>query len=179
MTGSLTGEAPEILTETLSESSFDKNHDHGLCMESALASAEKVCASRNAQLTRIRREVLRIVWTNHKPVGAYDILAELRNVRQKADPPTVYRALAFLSSHHLLHKIESLNAYVGCSYAGENHACQFFICEKCHNCLEQQDGEISSAIARGAENLEFSISSQTVEVLGVCPACRENRPIQT
>ena len=157
-----------------SEPLFSQSHDHRRCVESALSSAEEVCATHNAQLTRLRRDVLKIVWSNHKPIGAYDILAELRTTRQRAEPPTVYRALAFLDRMHLVHKIESLNAYVGCSFAGETHASQFFICEQCHNCLEHPDRKIAGAIVRGAERLGFSVSSQTVEVLGVCQPCRES-----
>ena len=55
-----------------------------------------------------------IVWRQHHPIGAYEILAEIAKDRVKAAPPTVYRALDFLREAGLVHRVDSLNAFLGC-----------------------------------------------------------------
>ena len=103
-------------------------HQHASCISDALRAAEKTCKERGLRLTPIRRRVLELVWASHEPVKAYDILDILRSERDSAAPPTVYRALEFLLGEGLVHKIESLNAYVGCGEPGHADAGQFLIC---------------------------------------------------
>ena len=66
-------------------------HDHARCIQRAVATAEKVCAARRVNLTPLRKRIFEIVWRQHEPIGAYEILAELSRDREKAAPPTVYR----------------------------------------------------------------------------------------
>jgi Fur family zinc uptake transcriptional regulator len=90
------------------------NHKHAYCLKSALVKVELRCNQRGLRLTAIRRRVLELVWKNHEPVKAYDILEILKTEKKGAAPPTVYRALDFLLQEGFVHKIESLNAYIGC-----------------------------------------------------------------
>jgi Fur family zinc uptake transcriptional regulator len=78
-----------------------------------------LCAQKGLRLTALRRRVLELVWQSHKPLGAYDILAVLSEQDgRRAAPPTVYRALDFLLENGLVHRISSLNAFVGCDAPG-------------------------------------------------------------
>jgi Fur family zinc uptake transcriptional regulator len=106
-------------------------------------------------------------------VGAYTLLEQLVTEGRKAAPPTVYRSLDFLLNHGLIHRIASLNAYVGCNHPGSDHEAQFFICVGCGQAAEIGDPSIESAIAQDAKALGFSIASQTIEVAGTCARCRE------
>lgn len=148
------------------------HHDHGRCVASAMATAEAECRRRGARLTEVRRRVLELVWTSHQPVGAYALLERLGQEGFPAAPPTVYRALDFLLAHGLVHRIERLNAFVGCSHPGAPHAGQFLLCLDCGAAAELDDPAIETAVASGAARLGFSISRQTVEAEGLCPACR-------
>jgi Fur family zinc uptake transcriptional regulator len=89
-------------------------HQHEHCVHDALAAAEVLCAKRGVRLTAIRKRVLELVWASHQPLGAYAILDKLTNEGHKPAPPTVYRALEFLLEHGLIHRIASLNAFLGC-----------------------------------------------------------------
>ncbi len=149
-----------------------KSHDHGHCIAAALKNAEALCTARGARLTRLRRRVLELVWSSHAPVGAYDVLKRLSREHDSAVPPTVYRALEFLLAHGLVHRIESLNAYVGCADPAEAHAGQFLICRDCGAAAEIRDPRVNRAIRQGASALGFQVERNTVEVRGVCPACR-------
>jgi hypothetical protein len=95
--------------------------------------------------------VLELVWQSHKPLGAYDILAVLSEQDgRRAAPPTVYRALDFLLENGLVHRIASLNAFIGCSHPEHAHQGQFLICRECHAAIELEQKSISDAIIASA-----------------------------
>lgn len=150
----------------------DQRHDHSTCRNQALQRAESYCRRNGLRLTTLRRRVLELVWANHQPVGAYALLEMLVGEGRKAAPPTVYRSLDFLLRHGMIHRIASLNAYVGCNHPGLDHEAQFFICDGCGQAAEIGDPSIDSAIARDAKKLGFHISRQTIEVAGTCARCQ-------
>jgi Fur family zinc uptake transcriptional regulator len=150
-------------------------HDHSACAATALATAARLCAERGARLTPLRRRVLELVWRSHTPVGAYDLLAQLSDRSGAAAPPTVYRALAFLRAQGLVHRIESLNAYVGCVHPDGAHGGLFLICGDCGATAEVHDPRVDTAVARRAEELGFAVRRKTIEVEGVCPPCQRRR----
>jgi Fur family zinc uptake transcriptional regulator len=145
--------------------------NHQSCIEEALASAESLCRRRKQRFTAIRRRVLELVWLRHKPVGAYEVLEILQKDGRTA-PPTVYRALDFLQQMGLVHRIASLNSYVGCARPGDPHDGQFLICESCKSLAELDVPAITSAIEKSAEEAGFEARRHTVEIMGLCPRCR-------
>lgn len=146
-------------------------HNHAMCIADALATAEAYCRSQGLRFTPLRRKVLEIVWKRHAPAGAYDILDELRQGKRSAAPPTVYRALDFLVEHGFVHKIESLNAFVGCGQVGDAHNGQFLICDNCNQVGELDDPEIATLIAEKAARLGFKVGRPTIEIRGLCREC--------
>ncbi|NBB83522.1 MAG: transcriptional repressor [Alphaproteobacteria bacterium] len=147
-------------------------HDHGACVDDALARAEALCAARGTRLTPIRRKVLELVWRGHRPRGAYDILDDLGRDGRRPAPLTVYRALDFLLEQGLVHRLESLNAFVGCPHPGAGHPSQFLVCERCGTATERADPTVAAAIAASADAVGFTVDRQVVEIRGVCPNCR-------
>ena len=146
-------------------------HDHDSCVSAAIATAERLCRDRGLRFTALRRRVLMLVWDSHKPVGAYDILDGLRDEGRAAAPPTVYRALDFLIEAGLVHRLDSLNAFIGCPDPSRPHAGQFLICRQCRTVLELDDPEIDSVVANKAEQLGFTSVDQMLEVQGLCSNC--------
>ena len=153
------------------------NHDHDHCIADALTRADALCAERGARLTALRRQVLELVWTSHRPRGAYAILDDLSQREGKsAAPLTVYRALEFLVEQGLVHRLESLNAYIGCAAPGAVHSGQFLVCEACGNAAEIDDPRIREAIDTIAAERGFQVDRPTVEVRGRCTDCQEKTP---
>ena len=149
-------------------------HDHSHCVSHALAEAESICTRQGLRLTVLRKRVLELVWQSHKPLGAYDILGVLSEADgRRAAPPTVYRALDFLLENGLVHRIASLNAFVGCSHPEHAHQGQFLICRSCNAAIELEQATISNAIVNAAAEVGFAVESQMVEVVGLCAGCRE------
>ncbi|WP_296247031.1 zinc uptake transcriptional repressor Zur [Pseudomonas sp. UBA4194] len=148
-------------------------HDHSHCVNSALSEADALCSKQGVRLTALRRRVLELVWQSHKPLGAYDILAVLSDQDgRRAAPPTVYRALDFLLDNNLVHRIASLNAFIGCNHPEHAHQGQFLICRDCHVAVELEQKTISDAIVNSALGVGFAVEGQTVEVVGLCAACQ-------
>lgn len=149
-----------------------RTHDHEHCVEDAVAAAERLCEQRDLRFTPLRRRVLELVWSSHKPVGAYALLDRLRNEELGSAPPTVYRALDFLIENGLIHRIERMNAFVGCSHPGETHRGFFLICSDCGNAQELDGDGLSETIIASAEQRGFAAREMTLEVTGVCADCR-------
>jgi Fur family zinc uptake transcriptional regulator len=147
-------------------------HDHDHCVEDAVEAAEKLCAERGIRFTPLRRRVLELVWSSHKPVGAYALLDQLRDEELGSAPPTVYRALDFLIENGLIHRIERMNAFIGCSHPGEVHRGFFLICAECGNADELESASVAESIATSAGKRGFIARDMTLEVTGVCAACR-------
>ncbi|MEX0923057.1 MAG: Fur family transcriptional regulator [Rhodovibrionaceae bacterium] len=156
-----------------------QDHNHGRCVQDALAAAQALCADQGLRLTPLRRRVLELIWESHKPQGAYDLLERLDGEETPGAkaPPTIYRTLEWLQAQGFVHRIESLNAFIGCPVpdhgGAEPHASQFFICEACGTAAELHDDGVAAAIHRQAKSLGFSVADQTVEIKGRCPSCRE------
>jgi len=147
------------------------DHDHAHCLAVLMARAEQRCAERHVRLTPQRRRVLEIIAASQAAIGAYDILGRLGGEGRAPAPVSVYRALEFLQRHDLVHRVESLNAYVACVTAGGRHAAQFLICRRCRTVAEMNSPVIEEAIATGARSAGFSVTEPVVEVGGVCLTC--------
>jgi Fur family zinc uptake transcriptional regulator len=151
----------------------DADHDHAKCVADALAAARELCAKRGERFTELRGRVLELVWDSHRPIGAYAILERLKADGRSAAPPTVYRTLDFLMAAGLVHRIESLNAYVGCAHPGERHASQFLICKTCGTSLELDEPAVGSALAQAASARGFRVDTRVVELSGICASCAQ------
>ncbi|MFH1804599.1 MAG: Fur family transcriptional regulator [Pseudomonadota bacterium] len=148
-----------------------KGHDHSRCVDSALREAEKVCDAENARFTDMRRLVFSLIWKSHKAITAYELLDAIQAGGQRVQPPTVYRALEFLTQLGLIHRIESLNAYFGCDMPHHHHLGQYFICRQCGRVAEAVDEEMSDAVRKAARQVQFRIEATTIEIKGLCHDC--------
>ncbi|MGI9298458.1 MAG: Fur family transcriptional regulator [Gammaproteobacteria bacterium] len=135
-----------------------------------LRRAEILCRRRDLRFTALRRRVLRIVCRSHRPPTAYDIL---RKLGAAARPPTAYRTLDFLEMHGFLHKIKSRGVYAVCGHPQSAHACYFLVCAVCGRCDECCGRRLDNAVNAAAEAGGFTPRAVTLEIEGVCAACRE------
>ncbi|MBK1631980.1 transcriptional repressor [Thiohalocapsa halophila] len=138
----------------------------------ALSRAEALCRERGVRLTKQRRRVLELVCRANRPVGAYELLDQLRDGGSAA-PPTVYRALDWLLAQGLVHKLETLHAFIGCTHPEHPHASQFLICNGCGGVTELEDQAIAGSLASVAAESGFRPSRPVVEVIGTCSDCAQ------
>ena len=151
-------------------------------IEHQLDKATALCAQQGARMTAQRRDVLGLILMHAHPVGAYDLLEELKTAERRPAPPTVYRALDFLLEHGLIHRIERLSAFIPCtnlrhcSHTHEHsdaclHTAQFLICRNCKTVTEIADTTVLETLKHICKNKNFVIQSTSVEVEGLCANC--------
>jgi len=145
------------------------SHDHTHCVKDALAQVERVCAARGLRLTETRKAVLKLIWQGHKALSATEIMRKLRNDK----PPVTYRALEFLEQNGFIHKVASLNAYVGCPHPEEAHASQLLVCGDCHEVVEVSSAPLDRQVENEAHKHHFEVTHRHLEVVGRCEACRD------
>lgn len=146
-------------------------HVHRHDAQGYVDSVTQSCDERGLRLTPLRLRVLELVAAAEKPVKAYDLLDRLKDGPGMSAPPTVYRALDFLLENGFIHKLESINAFVGCHHPGEAHQVPFLICDSCANAIEICDDRVSTLLSEQARDRGFRPASQTLEVHGTCAQC--------
>jgi len=151
---------------------FQTKHDHSSCISKALADAALICKARGQRFTKIRQLVLELVWQSHRPLGAYELLPAIKSAGFNSAPPTVYRALEFLQEQGLVHRISSLNAYIGCSHPGHQCSSCFLICDQCQLAVELESAKLATAIAEITQDMGFVVQREHLEIVGQCPNCQ-------
>jgi Fur family zinc uptake transcriptional regulator len=161
-----------VYTEIISPQPTD--HDHNKCVTEALGVAEHLCGVRGVQLTPIRHQVLELIWGSHKAVKAYELLDRIKPLQSAAKPATIYRALDFLIEQGLIHRVESLNAFVGCSCSERHqHEQLLLICKNCNEVEERQAPDVMQALLQEFSQAGFVVHSKTIEIHGVCDKCSQ------
>jgi len=130
-----------------------------------------------ADLTKNQSLVMNALSEAKAPLSAYTILHELRDHGIRA-PLQVYRALDKLVEYGLVHRLESLNAFVACQHPScesENKDTVLFtICEKCGNVQELVNDGVVGAFASIASEIEFTLKESVIELRGICSTCKMN-----
>ena len=145
--------------------------NHKISINEALKKAEIICNKKGVKLTKLRQKVLTLILKNHGYVKAYDLLNDLKKNDASAKPPTVYRSLDFLMEHGFIHKIQSLNAFVGCSHPDEHEDCYFLICKECKNIEECCSNKVKKVLTSTSGKNNFSPNQVTLEITGICQDC--------
>jgi Fur family zinc uptake transcriptional regulator len=134
----------------------------------------KFCEERNIKLTALRKDILAILYLQKQPMGAYDLLRNLKKKRPNAEPPTVYRVLEYLMNVELVHRIESQNTYVCCSQLLNSkmpHKAILLCCKKCEKTEEFGDSYVLQAIEKFAEKYHVEVDDALIEIKGICQKC--------
>lgn len=142
-------------------------HDHEpQTPEDMLSAAKDICEEAGRRFTPLREHVFTLIAQHGGAIKAYDILERLKPGLGSPKPPTVYRAIEFLSGLGLVHRIESLNAYIACDHSQTGHAAEFFICETCSGLQERHANDHVDCVPDG-----FSINRSVIEHYGTCANC--------
>ena len=124
------------------------------------------------KLTKNQSLVLDALIIAGQPSGAYTLLDTLRQHGFKA-PLQVYRALDQLIDLGLVHRLESLNAFIACSHISCETlgATAFVICDKCETVQEICDDTVTGFLASLAEKTKMKASKSNIELHGLCNGC--------
>lgn len=129
--------------------------------------------AQSEDLTRNQTLVMGALTRSEGPLSAYTILDRLRDDGFRA-PLQVYRALDKLVEFGLVHRLESLNAFVACRHPGcEAHeTIAFMICERCGQVSEITDTTLARRMKRLANDAGFALKKTTLELSGICGDCQ-------
>ncbi len=125
-----------------------------------------------ARLTRNQKAVFEVLSAAGAPLTAYALLDALRDHGFRA-PLQVYRALDKLIAAGLIHRIESLNAFVACAspLCHGRGAAVFMLCDACGTVEEFSDAAVATCLDRVCASRGFSSTKRTVELHGRCATC--------
>lgn len=141
-------------------------------IEESISRVVEICKENNLVFTEIRQKVFEIIIEHTKPIKAYEILDDLTKILGKSShPPTVYRAIDFLIENGFIHKLNSINSYVGCFHPKIHKECYFLICKKCNIYQECCDKNLTDNIFKTADKRDFIVSNTTLEIEGHCQGC--------
>ncbi|MGY8858177.1 MAG: hypothetical protein ACKVLO_12450, partial [Pseudomonadales bacterium] len=158
-----------------------------------LAAAKEHCRLNGARFTPLRQQIYQLVLEADQPVGAYDLITQLQQMRlsipdgndiQKATssptlsidtkttkkrapknvaPPTVYRSLEFLLSEGLIHQLTSINAYVPCCHPRAQHTAAFLICDQCQRVQECSSLPVQEMMSFAEQDVGFVVERSVIE----------------
>ena len=150
-----------------------------MCISNAIHHAERVCDANGTRLTPTRKKVLQLIWESHQAAKAYDLLEKIKPSLRGATPMTIYRALQFLQGQGLIHRVETLNAYVGCAHrnARQHEAQLLLICERCLQIEEEPANDLMEALEQEVGKHGFLAKRKTIEIYGACSACRARETV--
>ncbi len=148
-----------------------------------LAAAKEQCRERGVRFTTLRQQIFTLVLEANKPVGAYDLITQLQQIRlsdsesetdmpKNVAPPTVYRSLEFLLSEGFIHQLTSINAYVPCCHPRARHTAAFLICDQCQRVQECSSLPVQEMMSFAEQDIGFTVARSVIELSGRCQACQ-------
>lgn len=124
-------------------------------------------------LTKNEALVFKALIDSDCPLSAYTILDRLRKSGLRA-PLQVYRALDKLVDLGMVHRLESLNAFVACRHPERDthEMAAFAICEKCGEVAELTSEKLAKQMRMIAKEVQFTPRTSAIELRGICAICR-------
>ncbi len=125
-------------------------------------------------LTKNQLLVFKALLQAGSPLSAYGILDLLRQQGLRA-PLQIYRALEKLLEFGMVHRLESLNAFVACAHSHDGCDCHgvagFAICNACGQVTEFNDRLIDDRLRHFVAGQAFKPVKTTIEIRGFCKSC--------
>lgn len=124
-------------------------------------------------LTKNQLRVLEKLEAAGGPLSAYTLLDQLRDHGFRA-PLQVYRALDILVKGGLVHRLESLNAFVACAepHDHDHSMTAFAICDNCGQVAEFSDHDVGHQLEDWVRSTGFVPKKAVIEFRGTCAKCR-------
>jgi Fur family zinc uptake transcriptional regulator len=107
------------------------------------------------------------------PVKAYGLIEYMRARGKRITPATVYRTLDFLLQNGLVHRVNSLNAYIACTGKHSNHVLLVFTCSECQKTTEIDDQALYDFMQSRLKKLGMSLQGSCIEIRGTCKKCTQ------
>ena len=174
---------PTLPHEHTHAHAHDSTHRHDVAEQDAaplsddeigrsLEIADEYCQARGERLTPIRRKVLGLLLASGKATKAYALLDQMRDMHPGSAPPTVYRALDFLLSVDLIHRIETINAFSVCHDLTHCQHGILMVCQECGRVEELHEPKLRKTLMAQVKQSGYRLSGEEIELKGLCPECQ-------
>lgn len=173
------------MTSSTCEHLHDVQHFTPHDVAERLEAAKEQSRLRGVRFTPLRQQIYALVLQANRPVGAYDLITQLQQLRLKLTnenannqtqknvaPPTVYRSLEFLLGEGLIHQLTSLNAYIPCCHPRAQHTAAFLICEHCQRVQECSSLPVQEMMSFAERDVGFIVAHSVIELTGRCQNCQ-------
>jgi Fur family zinc uptake transcriptional regulator len=125
----------------------------------------------HVMLSEHQKSVLDALERAAGPQSAYALLEAVADSGIRA-PVQVYRALDKLVAAGLVHKVESLNAFIACADHEKGHWAAFTICNNCGT-VDEVPVLRPDKLASSFETGRFDVKSGQIEMRGLCGRCTD------
>ena len=133
-------------------------------------------AKRASELNNKQSLVMNLLSKAKGPLSAYQILYDL-NDHGFRGPTQVYRVLDKLLELGLVHRLESMNAFVACQQEKcdeKNKEINLFtICKICGSVQELLSNGLKNIVKSLSKDNNFLLKSSVLELNGVCSKCKD------
>ena len=127
-------------------------------------------------LTNKQALVMNLLGKTKGPLSAYAILDQLHDSGFRG-PVQVYRALEKLMELGLVHRLESLNAFVAYQQKTCDHQSKktinFTICEICGSVQELVNTGLEHLVRSLEKDIDFLTNRSVIELKGICSTCKD------
>src|SRR5437016_2924818 len=122
--------------------------------------------------TRQRLQVLEALAAERNDATAQEIHDRLRADGETVGLATVYRTLTLLHDHGAIDALSHRPGEVCYRLCGEGHH-HHLACSRCHRVIELAGCELDAWLGKLGRRHDFTLTSHTVEVTGICADCRK------
>lgn len=150
-----------------------KGRHAGFASAAQMAHSGTMSEADSPTLTKNESIVLGALSAAARPLSAYQIMEQTTAEGVRA-PQQIYRALQGLVGHRLIHRIETLNAYLVCDHAPHADQSAFTVCTRCGAVEEICHQRIAPGLMRAVKQSGFTVHATHLELSGLCRTCRES-----
>ena len=133
-------------------------------------------AKRASELNKKQSLVMNLLSKSKGPLSAYQILYDLKDHGLRG-PTQVYRVLDKLMELGLVHRLESMNAFVACQqekcHEKNKEINLFTICKICGSVQELLSNGLKNIVKSLSKDNNFLLKSSVLELNGVCSKCKD------
>ncbi len=131
------------------------------------------CTELGLTLTPQRLAIYQFLATHDSHPSAEEVYREVKPDLPSLSLGTVYRTLELFEENGLVSRVLTLSPQARYDANQDEH--HHFICVRCQRVLDSQDARLQQLPVHEAAPTGFQVLSHRVQVLGLCPACRDGR----
>jgi len=131
--------------------------------------------SRGYSVTAPRRTVLNEIAHMGGHFGVEELASRLQHRRQPVSRATVYRTVGLLENAGIIRRLDldEPHAYYESTVGAKHH--EHLVCTRCGKVAEVSDRTLEHRIERIAQDYQFRLTKHTVQLVGICRECYEQR----